>query len=249
VDEREYHDHLYARDAARIFESRIFGRVHERVARIFLRATGAGPKHRVLSLGCGDGSLECRIAPHVGEIVGVDISTVAIERARDKSCAAGLNNAIFLVCDSSAASFPDLGAFDVVATFAFLHHLDDARILEVLHSARSVLRSGGAFYSTEPSRRRMVRHFAGFVRRSYDRYHSPEERELDPGKLASWVAEVGLSHPMLEYTDYFLGPVAWLAPGTPRWLAAALEAIDNLALRLPIIRRYASSFSLLARVP
>ena len=51
---------------------------------------------------------------------------------------------------------------------------------------------------------------------------------------------------MISYTDYFLGPLAWLAPRTPASLAAALEAMDNLALRVPLLRRYASSFSLCA---
>ncbi|MBI2750885.1 MAG: class I SAM-dependent methyltransferase [Burkholderiales bacterium] len=249
MNERDYHDHHYESEAARILESPIFTRVHDRAARDFLRCTGTGRAHRVLSLGCGDGSLERRLAPHAGEIVGIDISTVAIERARTKSRAAGLGNLSFLVSDSAMSLLEGLGQFDVIAAFAFLHHLDDAAIRDTLLAGRRALRSGGVFYSTDPSRRRLVGLFAGLVRRAYDRYHSLAERELDPEALAAFAAAAGLSRPQIAYTDYALGPIAWLAPGTPRWLIPALEAIDNLALSAPLVNRYASSFSLLAHAP
>ncbi len=114
---------------------------------------------------------------------------------------------------------------------------------------REALRPGGAFYSSDPSRQRLVGLFTGLVRRAYDRHHSPDEREIEPQALAALAAAAGFSRAAIEFTDYFLGPLAWLAPGTPRWLAPPLEAIDNLALSVPLLRRYASSFSLLARAP
>ena len=236
MNEREYHDRHYAAEAA-LFDTPLFRRVHDRAAREFLRATRAGRSHRVLSLGCGDGSIERRLAPHVGAIVGVDISPVAIARARIKS--AGYTNLSF-------AENPPAGPFDIVAAFAFLHHLDDDAIRDTLRSARRLLRPGGLFYSSDPSRRRLIGLFRGLVRRTYERYHSPDERELDPTALAALFAGVGFNRPEMGYCDYFLGPLAWLAPGTPAGLARALEALDNLALRVPLLRRYASSFYLCA---
>lgn len=245
MNERDYHDRHYAADAAAIEGSALFGRVHDRVARQFLRATGIGRAHKLLSLGCGDGSIERRLAPHVGEIVGTDISSVAIGQARARAQAAGLRNVSFVVSEG----IEDLGHFDVVAAFAFLHHLDDAAIGATLLAARNALRRGGLFYSADPSRRRLVGLFTGLVRRTYDRYHSPDERELDPGALAAAAAEAGFLRPSIRYTDYFLGPLAWLVPGMPRWLGGPLEAIDNFALSVPLANRYASSFSLLAYAP
>jgi SAM-dependent methyltransferase len=247
VTERDFHDHHYATEAAKIVESPIFRRVHDRGADDFLRCTGAGRAHRVLSLGCGEGSLERRLAPHVGEIVGLDVSPVAIEQARTNCAAAGLDNVSFVVSQPAGRVLEDLGRFDIIAAFAFLHHLDDRAIADMLLAARRCLRPGGLFYSADPSRRRLVGLFAGLVRSTYDRYHSPDERELDPEALAACAAQAGFSRPAIGYTDYFLGPLAWLAPGTPSWLARRLEAMDNAALRLPLLRRYASSFSLLAR--
>jgi SAM-dependent methyltransferase len=240
MNERDYHDRHYEHEAA-ILRSPIFGRVHDRAARDFLRATGCGRGQRVLSLGCGDGSIELRLAPHVGEIVGTDISSVAIGQAKARAEAAGLRNASFFISDKM-----DLGRFDAVAAFAFLHHLDDAAIRATLEGARRALQPAGMFYSSDPSRRRVIGLFTGLVRGTYERYHSPDERELDPKALAALAKDAGFSSARIGYTDYFLGPLAWLAPRTPSWLGGPLEALDNAALRLPLLRRYASSFSLLA---
>jgi SAM-dependent methyltransferase len=135
----------------------------------------------------------------------------------------------------------------VVAAFAFLHHLDEAHIGDTLLAARSVLRPGGLFYSVDPSRRRLIGLFTGLVRETYDRYHSPDERELDPEALARQAVEAGFGRPLIAYVDYFLGPLAWLAPRTPRPLVPALSAVDEMMLSVPLARRYASSFSLRCR--
>jgi len=247
MNERDYHDRLYQTEAAAIQGTALFERVHDRAARQFLRSTRIGSAHRVLSLGCGDGSIERRLAPQVGEIVGLDISPVAIDQARARSEAAGLSNLSFAVSDAGSSRIDSLGRFDVIAAFAFLHHLSDAQIGATLIAARRALRAGGAFYSSDPSRRRLVGLFAGCVRATYDRYHSPDERELDPDRLAALAMQAGFARPVIGYVDYFLGPLAWLAPGTPRWLGPALGALDDLALSVPLVRRHASSFSLLAR--
>jgi SAM-dependent methyltransferase len=245
MNERDYHDRHYAAEAA-LFDTALFRRVHQRAAHDFLACTGAGPTHRVLSLGCGDGTIELLLAPHVGHIVGLDLSPVAIDRARARAARHGVRNASFLVVDPPCRSFEAFGRFDFVAAFAFLHHLHDVALMETLIAARHVLRPGGAFYSADPSRRRLVGRLKGLVRSAYDRYHSPEERELDPVAVCRLAAQAGFSRPRIGYTDYFLGPLAWLTPRIPRGLALALEAADNLALRMPLLRRYASSFRLLA---
>ena len=246
MNEREFHDRHYQHEAEAFEQSAIFARVHERSVRQFLLRTGAGLTHRVLSLGCGHGAIERRLAAHVGEIVGVDISPVAIRQARERARSAGLRNAIFLV--AGEARLESWEKFDHVAAFAFLHHLSDVEIRRTLSEARILLRSGGCFYSADPSRRRLVRLFVRFVRKAYERHHSPDERELEPEALARFAAEAGFESRMF-YSDYFLGPLAWLVPATPAALCPPLEMLDEIALRLPLLRRYASSFSLLAVAP
>lgn len=247
MNEREYHDHHYAVEAAAIEASALFARVHRRTAREFLRRSGIGRAHRVLSLGCGDGAIERLLAPWVGEVVGIDVSGVAIAQARARAQDAGLRNLSFVVTEGDSPRFGELGRFDAITAFAFLHHLHDGAIGETLAAARSALRPEGLFYSIDPSRRRLVGAFAGLVRATYDRYHSPDERELDPAALRALACGAGFEA-RIGYVDFFLGPLAWLAPGTPGWLVPALEALDNAALAVPLLRRSASSFSLLARV-
>ena len=246
MNEREYHDQHYEAEAARVLGTALFERVHDRVARQFLRATRAGKAHRVLSLGCGDGSLERRIAPHVGELVGIDLSSVAIRKAEQRCATARIANASFRVGDAAGLSSQALGRFDIVVAFAFLHHLGDRGIADTLAAAREHLQPRGVFYSSDPNRRRAVRLFAGCVRKTYERYHSPDERELEPTVLAALALRAGFASAAIGYVDFFLGPLAWLAQGTPRALAPLLAALDNLLLRVPLLRRYASSFSLLA---
>ena len=238
MNEREYHDAHYEAEA-RLFETPLFRRVHARAARQFLRSTRASRSHRVLSLGCGDGAIERLLAPHVGSVVGVDISPVAIAQARTRSAA--LPNLSFKTGEGWAD-----GPYDVVAAFAFLHHLDDVAVRATLRAARASLRPGGLFYSSDPSSRRAVALFRGLVRGAYERYHSPDERELDPDALIEIAQGAGFSQVKSAYTDFFLGPLAWLVPGTPGALAVVLEGLDNLALNVPLAQRYASSFSICA---
>jgi SAM-dependent methyltransferase len=244
VSERDYHDHHYESEAARIQGTPLFARVHDRAVQEFLRGTGIGRTSRVLSLGCGDGSIERRLAPHVGEIVGIDISPVAIERARTQARQASLGNLSFLVSEPHSLPLSSAGTFDSIVAFAFLHHLSDPMIRDTFSAARAALRPGGVFYSSDPSRRRLVGLFSVLVRATYERYHSPDERELDPETLLALAEDAGFTSPRIAYVDYFLGPLAWLAPGTPKGIVPVLAALDGLALSVPLLRRFASSFSL-----
>lgn len=247
MSERQYHDLHYEEEAARIQGTPLFTRVHDRTVREFLRRTGIGRAHRMLSLGCGDGAIELRLASCVGDIVGIDVSSVAIEQARARAKRAALANLSFLVSSPDSLQLDGLGQFDCIGAFAFLHHLSDPMTRDTLTAARRALRPGGVLYSSDPSRRRLVGHFARFVRGTYERYHSPDERELDPDTLIALAEEAGFTQPSIAYVDYFLGPLAWLAPGTPSWIVPILAGLDELALSVPLLRRYASSFSLLAR--
>ncbi|MDE3168355.1 MAG: methyltransferase domain-containing protein, partial [Acidobacteriota bacterium] len=60
-----------------------------------LALTGAGPRTRVLSLGCGIGDTELLLAPHVAEVLGIDLSPAAIRQARADAARLGIPNARF----------------------------------------------------------------------------------------------------------------------------------------------------------
>jgi len=120
-----------------------------------------------LDLACGRGQNAIWLAGHGYQVLGVDISPVALQAARQQAQNRGLaGRALFLVADLDEWS-PPRDTFDLVVVFRFL----DRRLFEPI---RDALRPGGlVFYST--------RHLGALAR-------DPKARRrylLQPGELAA----------------------------------------------------------------
>src|SRR5262249_20885487 len=139
-----------------------------RMARRVRSCLGLGPSSRVLSLGCGIGDTELVLAPHVGEIVGVDLSPKGIEQARADAAKFGIRNARFEVGSLDA----DLGRFDAVIAIFLLHHLPDEHLVTLADHVAAALVPYGHFYSLDPNRRRA----SGWV-----------GRKVIPGKMEQYL--------------------------------------------------------------
>ena len=99
---------------------------------------------RVLDAGCGTGEHTLLAASVGADAVGVDISPLAIERARAKAAERGVK-ARFEVGD--ALSLTDLGlTFDTIIDSGLFHVFDDESRARYVQSLASVLRSGGTCY-------------------------------------------------------------------------------------------------------
>ena len=127
--ERElaYHEKLYSGFAQSHFARPAVRALRAHMVRRILALTGAGKRSRVLSLGCGIGDTELLLAPHVGEVTGIDLSPPAIRQARADAATLGIRNARFE--QGTAAE----GRFDVVIAIFFLHHLPDAELASLPH--------------------------------------------------------------------------------------------------------------------
>lgn len=100
------------------------------------------PGMRVLDVGAGPGSITLDVAELVapGEVIGIDIEPLQVERARALAVERGVFNARFEVGDAYALPFSD-ASFDGLYANAVLTHLRDP--LAALKEFRRLLRPGG----------------------------------------------------------------------------------------------------------
>lgn len=118
---------------------------------------------RVVDLGAGTGLLALAIAPHVREVVAVDIAERMLKRLDAATIAERIDNVETLAADLRRLPLEDETATLVVSNYAF-HHLDDAGKELALAEARRILRPGGRIVicdmmftlSLEPRDRRLV---------------------------------------------------------------------------------------------
>ena len=97
---------------------------------------------RVLDLGCGSGLPSTKALADRFEVVGVDISTAQIERAR-----VNVPNATFIVGDLTVVEFPDT-SFDAVAAFHSLDHVPREELAPLFARVRRWLAPKGLFLGT-----------------------------------------------------------------------------------------------------
>ena len=247
-DERQHHDEFYGDEASHVFGSAVFLRSRERYLD-FLKTSLKRPEPpSLLSLGVGDGAYELSVAPLVRRLVGIELSPVASEIGRRRATSAGFSHLEFR--DGDARSLRTIAAgetFDVIWAVALLHHLASDEQSAILADVAACLNPGGVFMSVDPSRRRLVGYLKSLVPEKISRYHSPDEEEIDFTKLAQQVTSAGLTVEAIFPVDYFLNPLAWVLPRTPAVVVPALSALDTALCFSPGIRRFASSFGVVAR--
>ena len=239
--ELEYHEKLYAGFAQQHFARPAVRALRAHMVQRVLAKTGLGRGSRVLSLGCGIGDTELLLAPHVGEVVGVDLSPAAVRQATQDGAKAGIANARFE--EGSLDSIT--GNFDAIIAIFLLHHLPDS----ILHDAPALIRErlapGGKFYSLDPSRQRLSGMVGSLLfPRLMEKYQSPDERQLDPEESAAHFRAARFNCQVSMY-DFVSSPLAGLLPG---WRAGyqAARAVDELLVRTPGLKRLGSNFELLA---
>ena len=86
-------------------------------------ALGPGPIGRVLELGCAEGHMTERLARRAASVTSVDISSVAIARARRRAPSAIFSEGDILTWEPGEAA-----AFDVVVVAEVLYYLDRAGV-------------------------------------------------------------------------------------------------------------------------
>jgi SAM-dependent methyltransferase len=246
VRERElaYYQNLYGTIGVSHFAKPAVVAFREYLVKRILRSTGAGPKSRVLSIGCGIGDLELLLAPHVASITGVDLSPAAIAEANRAAQARNIVNVRFLEGAWHAA--PLAGEpFDLVLAIFFLHHLPDADLAEFPKSLLPLLAQNAVFYALEPSAHRL----SGFlgkllVPRLMKKYQTDDERQLLPRSTAFPFRAAGFDV-TTPWFDFVSTPLAGLFPSWAIGYGLA-RLLDEGLIACPGIRALSSNFELIA---
>jgi len=241
-DEKEFFAHYYESHAYNLTGWRLRLR---RELRSLLRRAGTARLGRVLSLGCGDGQFELMLATYADRVVGLDLSPEGITAARRAAEVTGVGKVEF-----QCRSLEDLEwteAYDAIICLATLHHVPADDLPGMLRQAREHLKPNGLFYSQDPNGRGILRKVGRVVLgRSYESFHTPDERELDPDVLRKQMTDAGFRDVRVRYIDLTLIPGLVVLAKGPSWSMYPMLWADWLWCHSPLAR-WASGFNLSGR--
>lgn len=244
--ERSHHDAFYTQAVRAGFFDRVgFRHLVAWNLAALERAVPVTPRTRVLSIGCGLGDYEVRLAPRVAHVTGIDLSPVAIDVATRRAAEAGLANVTFR-CTAGIDNVVEPGSVDLVIAFGVFHHLSEEERRAVLRQARTWLAPGGWIYVRDPSARGILRRTLGPLLRWWSGVHTEDEAALDPYLIAAEMRDAGFAAPTVDYIDVIGGPLPWLVASRSTLFWRAVFGFDRLWLASPL-RRWASQFAAVAQ--
>jgi glycosyltransferase involved in cell wall biosynthesis/SAM-dependent methyltransferase/GT2 family glycosyltransferase len=192
----------------------------------------AHPGSRVLEYGCGPGGRAFHLAQRGADVLGIDISPVAIDIARETARERGvLERTTFAVMDAEALELP-ADSFELVCGTSILHHLDIDR---AYREVARVLRPSGRAVFLEPLGHNPL--FNAY-RRLTPGVRTPDEHPLRLADLdAAGACFGGLT---LEHFS-LLSPAAAAVHGQASFerMASALRRADQRVFAtVPALRRW-----------
>lgn len=186
---------------------------------------------RLLEYGCGASALASTDGIGAAEVVGIDISDVAVRQAAERAAAQGVKGS-FHVMDAEALQFPER-SFDVICSAAILHHLDLRRAFSEI--ARTLRPDGHAVFLEPLGHNPLI----NLYRRLTPSLRTPDEHPL----LMSDIAMAGEYFGRAEAHYFALTTFAAIPLRGSRSftrLLHALERFDGFLFRwLPWLRRHA----------
>lgn len=230
--ERKFHDARFA-DGAETRAADRFYAVNEASARFYKQSIEAVPPGAtMLDYGCGAGAYAAlHAAQHGHRVTAIDISPVAIERARQAAERKGVADHIDFRVEDAEALELESGCFDLVCGLGVIHHLE---LVPALREVARVTRPSGQAVFVEPlGHNPMI---------NWYRRRTPDQRSEDEHPLVRNDFDVLSSQFRSVEVTYFhlLGLLALPFVGNRRFrgLVRRLDAADRLLFRTPA-RRWA----------
>jgi ubiquinone/menaquinone biosynthesis C-methylase UbiE len=120
----------------------------EESLRWLLENAAPQPTDRVLDIATGTGFTALAFAPHVAEVIGLDVSPGMLAQARKQSAQQGITNTTFQEGVAEHLSFPE-DSFDLVTCRIAPHHF--LSVPKFVQEVARVLKPGGRFLLADTS--------------------------------------------------------------------------------------------------
>jgi SAM-dependent methyltransferase len=185
-----------------------------------------------LDYACGNGINALKAAAAGATLVlGFDISEVSVANCITLAREAGLNNTRFFQADAENTMLPD-NSIDRIICSGMLHHLDLSYAFPEL---RRILKPGGRILAVEAldynPAIKLYRMLTPQMRTDWEKAHILRLRDLDFAERFFDVQNVRYWH-VVGYAGALVKP-----------LAGALDALDTVLERIPLINRMAWTFT------
>ena len=232
--EREFHDRRFSQDTERQQKVGKFYQITKSIQQAKEKMLFDSSKEaKVIEYGCGTGSYAFKLAHNGAELVtGIDISPVAIEKARAIAIDKGVaSKTSFEVMNAESLEFaPD--SYDLICGSGILHHLD---LNLAMDSIVKVLQPNGKAIFVEPLGHNFL---INLYRRLTPSIRSEDEHPLLDKDLAFFKQHF---HQVNIRYFYLTSLGASFIAGKPGFNFAlkSLELLDMALLKLPGIKKQA----------
>jgi SAM-dependent methyltransferase len=228
--EQRFHDERYAEDTRAALD-KYYAIMRRSLALFDELVRDSALDADVLEYGCGAEPHAFTAARQARSVDAIDISPVAVEQARARAAAEGLERWEFAAMDAEELEFPD-ASFDLVYGSAIVHHLDLRRAMP---EVARVLRPEGRAIFIEPLGHNPL---INLYRRRTPTLRTPDEHPLrrdDLDLISSFFHES--EHRFFHFLALAAVPFRSTRAFDP--LLGALDGADRSLFRIRPLRRLA----------
>jgi ubiquinone/menaquinone biosynthesis C-methylase UbiE len=191
------------------------------------------PGKVVLDYACGNGENAIRAASHGASLaIGIDISPVSVDNARQDAAKAGVSDKTFFVqADCENTKLPD-NSVDTLICSGMLHHLD---LSYAFPEMRRILKPGGKILAVEAldynPAIKLYRMRTPEMRTEWEKAHILSLKDVRFGERFFDVGDIKYWHITSILSPHLKG------------FGPALNAIDGVLTRIPYVQRMAWIFT------